>query len=152
MPKIQMGAPVRVPIHIIQRGDYHQVCFGPEEDLMAFTGWLKGYPTKYNVDVHAWVLISSYVHLLCTPRQNGGISEMMQSLGRKYVRIFNYQNRRIGTLWYGCYKSVWFKLNDIYFKFTAISNSTRSERIWWMILLIRSGQVIRSMRCIGKRV
>ncbi len=58
----------------------------------------------YNVDVRAWVVMSNHVHLLCTPRQNGGISEMMQSLGGKYVRYFNYQYRRIGPLLGGRYK------------------------------------------------
>jgi len=30
---------------------------------------------------------------------------MMQSLGRRYVRYFNYEYLRSGTLWEGCYKS-----------------------------------------------
>ncbi len=68
----------------------------------------------YNVDVHTWVVMSNHVHLLCTPRQNGGISEMMQSLGSKYVHYFNYQYRRIGHSVVVAINSVWFKLNNIY--------------------------------------
>lgn len=49
--------------------------------------------------------MSNHVHFLCTPQQNGVISQMMQSLGRKYVRYFNYQYQRTGTLWDGRYKS-----------------------------------------------
>ena len=30
---------------------------------------------------------------------------MMQSLGRRYVRYFNYKYQRSGTLWEGRYKS-----------------------------------------------
>ena len=43
--------------------------------------------------------------ILCTPRHDGAISLMMQSLGRRYVRYFNHQYQRSGTLWEGRYKS-----------------------------------------------
>ncbi len=39
------------------------------------------------------------------PRQETGISKMMQSLGRYYVQYFNYHNKRTGTLWEGRYKA-----------------------------------------------
>ena len=34
-----------------------------------------------------------------------GISKLMQTLGRHYVRYFNYTYRRTGTLWEGRFKS-----------------------------------------------
>jgi putative transposase len=49
--------------------------------------------------------MTNHVHLLCTPRSEGGVSQMMQSLGRQYVRYFNYSYKRSGTLWEGRYKS-----------------------------------------------
>ena len=105
MSRLPRVTPVGVPTHIIQRGNNHQVCFGSEDDMMAYAGWLKEYSKKYNVEIHAWVLMSNHVHLLCTPQQKGAISQMMQSLGRKYVRYFNFQYQRTGTLWDGRYKS-----------------------------------------------
>jgi len=60
---------------------------------------------KYAVDIHAWVLMTNHVHLLCTPQQDGAVSLLMQSVGRRYVQYFNYQYRRSGTLWEGRYKS-----------------------------------------------
>jgi len=39
------------------------------------------------------------------PRREGSVSLMMQSLGRRYVRYFNHQYQRSGTLWEGRYKS-----------------------------------------------
>jgi putative transposase len=49
--------------------------------------------------------MTNHVHLLVTPETGDGISRMMQSLGRQYVRYFNYTYRRTGTLWEGRYKS-----------------------------------------------
>ncbi|MFY0678105.1 MAG: transposase, partial [Neptuniibacter sp.] len=57
------------------------------------------------VSIHAWVLMTNHVHLLCTAQDQKGISLMMQSLGRCYVRYFNYTYQRTGTLWEGRFKS-----------------------------------------------
>jgi len=49
--------------------------------------------------------MTNHVHLLATPNQEHGISKMMQSLGRMYVRYFNKAYSRTGTLWEGRFKS-----------------------------------------------
>jgi len=105
MARLPRIAPVDIPVHIIQRGNNRQVCFAGEEDHGAFACWLNEYSKKYKVDIHAWVLMSNHVHLLCTPRQPGALSMLMQALGRRYVRYFNFQYQRSGTLWEGRYKS-----------------------------------------------
>lgn len=105
MARLQRIAPKDIPIHIIQRGNNRQVCFGSDANYAAFAEWLKEYSQKYHVDVHAWVMMTNHVHLLCTPRKENGISQMMQDLGRRYVRYFNYEYKRTGTLWDGRYKS-----------------------------------------------
>ena len=91
--------------HLIQRGNNRQVIFGCKEDMQAYVGWLKTYSKKYKVSVHAWVLMTNHVHLLCTPSSLNGISQMMQSLGRMYVTYFNRSYKRTGTLWEGRFKS-----------------------------------------------
>jgi putative transposase len=97
--------PVGVPQHVIQRGNNRQVCFASEQDFAAYAGWLKEYSKKYQVDIHAWVLMTNHVHLLCTPRAENAVSHMMQSLGRSYVQYFNFCYKRTGTLWEGRFKS-----------------------------------------------
>jgi putative transposase len=67
--------------------------------------WFKEFSVKYYVDVHAWVLMTNHVHLLCTPQEEGAVSRMMQSIGRMYVRYYNYTYQRSGTLWEGRFKS-----------------------------------------------
>ena len=105
MARLLRVMPVGIPVHVIQRGNNRQVCFGALEDYAVYIEWLKEYSSEFAVDIHAWVFMTNHVHLLCTPRREGGISRMMQALGRRYVRYFNYQYRRSGTLWEGRFKS-----------------------------------------------
>ena len=105
MARLNRICPVGVPQHIIQRGNNRQVCFAGEQDFAAYAVWLKDYSKKYQVDIHAWVLMTNHVHLLCTPRVENAVSSMMQAIGRQYVRYFNFSYKRTGTLWEGRFKS-----------------------------------------------
>jgi len=57
------------------------------------------------VAVHAYVLMDNHFHLLLTPQTGDGLSRLMQAVGRRYVRYFNDDHGRSGTLWEGRYKS-----------------------------------------------
>ena len=105
MARLTRVAPIGVPQHIIQRGNNRQACFTGEEDMKAYLHWLKDWSKKCQVDVHAWVLMTNHVHLLCTPWKENAVSQMMQSVGRFYVRYFNHTYGRSGTLWEGRFKS-----------------------------------------------
>ena len=70
MARLPRIAPNGIPVHIIQRGNNRQVCFVAEEDYIAYVDWLKEYAQKYGVDIHAWVLMTNHVHLLCTPQRD----------------------------------------------------------------------------------
>jgi len=94
-----------IPQHIIQRGSNRQACFASAEDFAAYANWLQECADKYDVAVHAWVFMTNHVHLLVTPSSSDGVSKMMQTLGRYYVRYFNNTYRRTGTLWEGRFKS-----------------------------------------------
>ena len=97
--------PVGVPQHIIQRGNNRQICFVGEEDFAIYRQWLEDAAREYNVKIHAWVFMTNHAHLLATPGEEGAVSAMMQSLGRRYVRYFNRAYQRTGTLWEGRFKS-----------------------------------------------
>ncbi len=105
MARLSRVCPIGIPQHVIQRGNNRQVCFAGKQDFAAYAGWLKGYSKKYQVDVHAWALMTNHVHLLCMPRGQKAVSHMMQSLGRQYVRYFNLSYKRTGTLFEGRFKS-----------------------------------------------
>jgi putative transposase len=94
-----------VPQHVIQRGNNRQATFFADEDYATYLDKLREYADKYQVAVHAFVLMTNHVHLLMTPSTDTGVSQLMQSLGRYYVRYINHTYRRSGTLWEGRYKS-----------------------------------------------
>jgi putative transposase len=60
---------------------------------------------KFDVEVHGWVFMTNHVHLLLTSMDDPGISKLMQTLGRLYVRYFNYGYHRTARLFEGRYRS-----------------------------------------------
>ena len=94
-----------VPQHIIQRGNNRQAVFFCDDDYLVYLNKLKEYAEKYGVAIHAFVLMTNHVHILATPSSETGVSKLMQSLGRYYVRYINQTYQRSGTLWEGRYKS-----------------------------------------------
>ena len=87
------------PQHVIQRGNNRESCFFAEADYLAYLHWLERAARTYRVAIHAYVLMSNHLHLLATPGLEGGISRMMQYLGRHYLQYINKSYRRSGTLW-----------------------------------------------------
>lgn len=105
MARLRRVSPIGVPVHVIQRGNAKQDCFKDDEDREKYLSIFSDAKDKYKVDVHAWVLMSNHVHFLCTPLMENALSQMMQSVGRFYVRYFNKKYDRTGTLWEGRFKS-----------------------------------------------
>src|SRR3569832_2731572 len=93
------------PHHIIQRGNNRQPIFASTADYEHLLGLIEEFAKKFGVAVHSYVLMSNHIHLLATPQTADGIPNMMQALGRSYVRYFNNRQARTGTLWEGRYKS-----------------------------------------------
>jgi len=91
--------------HIVQRGNNRDVCFYADADYAFYLQQLKLSAEQYDVAIHAYVLMTNHVHLLVTPTSVAGLSRMMQSLRRCYVRYINITYRRTGTLWEGRFKA-----------------------------------------------
>jgi putative transposase len=102
LPRLNMAD---VPQHVIQRGNNRKACFFDDQDYKVYLAKLKEYSQKLEVSVHSFVLMTNHVHLLLTPTEGNGVSRLMQSLGRYYVRYINKKYERTGTLWEGRYKS-----------------------------------------------
>lgn len=93
------------PHHVIQRGNNRQPIFVTPADYRRMLDILEENAKKFEVAIHAYVLMSNHLHLLATPQTAEGLPLMMQALGRSYVRYFNVTQQRSGTLWEGRYKS-----------------------------------------------
>ena len=93
------------PHHVIQRGNNRQSIFSSSADYQMMLDLLDENARKFSVAIHAYVLMGNHFHLLATPRTADGLPQMMQAVGRRYVRYFNDSQKRSGTLWEGRYKS-----------------------------------------------
>jgi putative transposase len=91
--------------HVIQRGNNRQSIFASAADYQMLLDLLDDNARKFQVAVHAYVLMGNHFHLLLTPQTADGLPQMMQAVGRRYVRYFNDSQKRTGTLWEGRYKS-----------------------------------------------
>ena len=91
--------------HVIQRGNNRQMIFVDAADREFMLALLAEQAKKFQVAIHAYVLMGNHFHLLVTPQTGDGLPQMMQAVGRSYVRHFNRRHQRTGTLWEGRYRS-----------------------------------------------
>ncbi len=94
-----------VPSHIVQRGNDRSACFFEEENYLFFLECLEEASERYDVAIHAYVLMSNHIHMLMTSQTVFGISRVMQLLGNRYVQYINKKYRKTGTLWEGRHKA-----------------------------------------------
>jgi len=91
--------------HVVQRGNDRAPCFFQEADDLRYLQDLHEASVHHGCSLHAYVLMTNHVHLLVAPGSEGGVSRMMQAVGRRYVRYINDSSGRTGTLWEGRYKA-----------------------------------------------
>ena len=102
LPRLSVAGCVH---HVIQRGHNRQHIFLSDADRRFFLALLEENARRFFVAIHAYVLMDNHFHLLATPQSADALAQMMQSLGRRYVRYFNDAHQRSGTLWDGRYRS-----------------------------------------------
>lgn len=93
------------PHHIIQRGNDRQPIVRDDQDRQRLLDLWTEHAKTFKVAIHAWVIMDNHFHLLATPETQEGLPQMMQAVGRAYVRYFNVRHKRTGTLWEGRYRS-----------------------------------------------
>lgn len=92
--------------HLLQRSNNRQPLFVDEQDYHAYLDALREATRLHGVQVHAYVLMPTHVHLLLSPQTAEALARAMQTLGRRYVGYFNRRHGRSGTLWEGRYRTV----------------------------------------------
>jgi len=88
-----------LPHYVSQFGNNKQDVFLEEEDYAVFVTWLKEASTRFDVAIHAYVLLPNQLRLLVSPTTTDGLARFMQWIGRHYVPYFNQKYGRSGTLW-----------------------------------------------------
>ncbi|WP_267313376.1 transposase [Methylococcus geothermalis] len=89
----------------MQRGNNRQAIFFHEDDYGVYLDYLREALEKNDCKLYAFVLMTNHSHLLTLGMAPGGVSGLMQSVGRRYVRYVNATYRRSGTLFEGRFKS-----------------------------------------------
>ena len=80
-----------VPVHIVQRGHSREPIFFEDQDYATYAHWLKENGKKYQVSIHAFVLMTNHIHVLVTPEKGHNVSLLMQYVGRRYVHYINHK-------------------------------------------------------------
>ncbi|MGM0655930.1 MAG: transposase [Thermodesulfobacteriota bacterium] len=101
MARLQRIPPKAIPSISSRGGNNRQVCFGSDANHAAFAEWLEEYSQKYHVDVHAWVMMTNHVHLLCTPRKkkwyqstDAGSGASLRSIPPEYLNLGRDSDKR----------------------------------------------------------
>ena len=90
---------------ITQRGNNKQAVFFSEQDYQYYLKILNEAAIQEECQIHAFVLMTNHIHILATPNTPDGISQLMKTIGQRYVSYINKLEKRSGTLWDGRYKA-----------------------------------------------
>lgn len=122
-----------LPHFVIHRGVSGQSAFVDDTDRSAYRRALTQAAREAGVAVHGYGLYADEVRLLVTPPMSASLAEMMQRIGRRYVRAFNLRHGRGGTPWEGRFRSTvidapdWFMPCLQYSEIAAAANSSDAE-------------------------
>ena len=91
--------------HVLSRGNEKRDIFSDEKDRSIFLDTLGQMAYRFEVEVHAYVLMNNHYHLLLkTLRSN--LSRSLQWFGATYTRRYNVRHGRSGHLFQGRYKNI----------------------------------------------
>ena len=104
-----MARPLRLEFedaiyHLLGRGNARQRIFANERDQEEFLNLLEASTKRFDVAVHAFVLMGNHFHLLAQTRR-ANLSRWMHWLMVSYTVYFNWRHGRGGHLFQGRYKS-----------------------------------------------
>ncbi|MEJ2156487.1 MAG: transposase [Desulfobacteraceae bacterium] len=90
---------------MLSLGNGGQDIFRSKDDRYLFMDLLGELVERFNIEVHAYVLMSNHYHLLLKTK-DANLSRAMQWFGTCYTRRFNLKNRTGGHLFQGRFKSI----------------------------------------------
>lgn len=63
------------------------------------------YAARFRCLIHAYCLMTNHVHILLTPSDSAGCSQLMKHMAQRHSRKINAKRVRTGTLWEGRFYS-----------------------------------------------
>jgi len=92
-------------LHIVQRGVDRNATFFDTEDYLHYLELLREAGELFDLQIHAYCLMTNHIHLLLTPVQASELPRAMKRLTQLYVQRVNRIYSRSGPLWAGRYKA-----------------------------------------------
>ena len=99
--------------HVLSRGNEKREIFRDDKDYLKFLETLARVVDRFQLEVHAYVLMKNHYHLLVRTRQ-ANLSRAIQWLGVSYSVWFNRKHQRSGHLFQGRFKNFLIE-NERYF-------------------------------------
>ena len=87
------------PHHVTQRGNNRQDVFFVDDDRRVFVELLREAAGRFAVRIDGYCLMSNHVHLVATPRDEGGLAAALKRANQLYTQYVNRLHGRSGHLW-----------------------------------------------------
>jgi len=105
-----MARPLRIEYpgayyHIFARGHRKDLIFYANRDRQEFLRRLKETAEKYQIRIHAYVLMNNHYHLL-VETLNGNLTKGMHYLNASYSNWFRIKHNLVGSIFQGRYKAI----------------------------------------------
>ena len=105
MPRMPRYFAPGLPLHVVQRGNDRSTLFVDRDDFVHFRSLLAQAVSRYDVTVHAYVLMTNHVHMLATPRAATSMPGAMHWLGGVFAQYLNTRYGRTGSRFEGRYRA-----------------------------------------------
>ena len=105
-----MARPLRIEYegalyHVTARGNERGKIFFTKRDYEKFKEYISAAREKYNIILHAYVMMTNHYHLIVeTPEMN--LSKIMHFINGSYTTYINVKRKRSGHLFQGRYKAI----------------------------------------------
>jgi len=93
------------PHHITQTGNRMQQTFFKEGDYKFYLSLLKEYCRLNDVEIWCYCLMPNHVHIIAVPEKQDGIKTAISEVHKRYTRMINRRENRVGHLWQGRFYS-----------------------------------------------
>ncbi len=90
---------VGYPHHVTQRGNNREQVFFDDQDRWTYLDYLNKYATKYQIDIWAYCLMSSHIHVLAVPQVPESHVFGIGLVNQNYTRYINRKYLRSGRVW-----------------------------------------------------
>jgi putative transposase len=105
MPRLARVVVPDVAHHATQRGNRRLPTFFGDEDYTAYRGLLAEWAVTRGVEVWAYCLVPSHVHLVAVPATQDALRRALGEAHRRYSRRVNFREGWRGHLWQGRFAS-----------------------------------------------